>query len=560
MTVASALLLVVATLVAVVSAHSRFGEDFVPPRWQDMTYHTEQYGTALRAINDRIAASAEDAEAYRHAKKMTCPECVIVATALQAIGENKTDAKDAKDAIDLYCDLHFALNESKKKACLSAGGIVLDIVPVLVKGLKSLAWDIPITVCSNLLFVCQQPCCKADYTPEQIHLSFGDEQPEKANSTMTVTWVTLKAAPGASVLWRQSGTTAWNTAAARGRTYSHGGWVGWNNIASMTGLMPNTTYEYVVGDANVASGVSATWTFTTLPSNVGSPQRPLRVVSIADMGWAAASNDTVARIEALVRQGEVDFVLHNGDIGYADADEPHWGIFFNKIQHIAASVPYMTTPGNHEFYWNFSAYRNRLAMPPASYGAPEGAMWYRFEAGGFEFAMIDSESVIDTPYIETAQRDWIKDRFSAANAAGRPIIASLHRGVYCTGLKLQCGLFSWYLRGRLESLFFDHKVAYVNQAHTHNYERSYPLHDNDVVQTNYTNPTAPMYVVNGAAGNREGNQGFHYHEAWNAWRTREVGFVTLEMTRSAAGMQIQSRFVRSSDGDQLDSFTLTRNG
>jgi hypothetical protein len=41
-------------------------------------------------------------------------------------------------------------------------------------------------------------------------------------------------------------------------------------------------------------------------------------------------------------------VIHSGDISYADGYEPHWDDFFNKIQPIAASVPYMVSPGNHE--------------------------------------------------------------------------------------------------------------------------------------------------------------------------------------------------------------------
>lgn len=37
--------------------------------------------------------------------------------------------------------------------------------------------------------------------------------------------------------------------------------------------------------------------------------------------------------------------------------------FMNEIQEIAAYVPYMTCPGNHERYYNFSHYKNRFSMP-----------------------------------------------------------------------------------------------------------------------------------------------------------------------------------------------------
>jgi hypothetical protein len=35
----------------------------------------------------------------------------------------------------------------------------------------------------------------------------------------------------------------------------------------------------------------------------------------------------------------------------------------NKVQDIAARVPYMVAVGNHEFGWNFAAYKARFYMP-----------------------------------------------------------------------------------------------------------------------------------------------------------------------------------------------------
>jgi hypothetical protein len=48
---------------------------------------------------------------------------------------------------------------------------------------------------------------------------------------------------------------------------------------------------------------------------------------------------------------------------YADGDMGHWDLFMRKIQPIAARVPYMTVPGNHEIWFNFTAYKRRFAMP-----------------------------------------------------------------------------------------------------------------------------------------------------------------------------------------------------
>ena len=113
----------------------------------------------------------------------------------------------------------------------------------------------------------------------------------------------------------------------------------------MTGLDAGSSYDYQVGDG--AAAWSATRTFATLPADVGSAARPLRIVQIGDMAYDTNSDNTVARVAALVAAGQVDLVLHIGDISYADGEQHHWDLFMRKIEPIASAVPYMTCRGNH---------------------------------------------------------------------------------------------------------------------------------------------------------------------------------------------------------------------
>lgn len=75
------------------------------------------------------------------------------------------------------------------------------------------------------------------------------------------------------------------------------------------------------------------------------------------------SNTTIANLASLVDTESIQIVIHSGDISYADGYEPHWDLFFNRIQPIAAYVPYMASPGNHEFWYNFTSYKHRLYLP-----------------------------------------------------------------------------------------------------------------------------------------------------------------------------------------------------
>jgi phosphodiesterase/alkaline phosphatase D-like protein len=70
-----------------------------------------------------------------------------------------------------------------------------------------------------------------------------------------------------------------------------------------------------------------------------------RIAQIADMGYENVSDATVAAITQLAQSGSIDFVLHNGDVGYADGFMPHWDAFLRKVEPIAAIIPYMVSPG-----------------------------------------------------------------------------------------------------------------------------------------------------------------------------------------------------------------------
>ena len=60
-----------------------------------------------------------------------------------------------------------------------------------------------------------------------------------------------------------------------------------------------------------------------------------------------------------------DMILHIGDFAYDMFNEngERGDEFMRQIEPIAAYVPYMTCPGNHEYAYNFSHYKFRFTMP-----------------------------------------------------------------------------------------------------------------------------------------------------------------------------------------------------
>lgn len=332
----------------------------------------------------RLLTASIMAAAVGLASAISCGECVGIATiAMDIAGDNSTTLAQVISALDDACVL---FDPNSTTVCEELANLTVSkLLPFVDKQLTTLAWPIPEGICSVFVPVCPQPCCSESFAPEQLHLSFTSDPSE-----MAITWVTLNISGDAAVTWGAGapGAPLTQNAPAMSRTYTSGSWVGTLYTAIMTGLQAGTTYSYRVGSASAANGLSDVWSFSTLPADVGTASgRPLRFVQIGDMGYGNASNGTIASVASAVDAGEVDFVLHVGDVGYADGYmvsgmgtwmrakricscvtydaspspfsfanittrrsrpsvlQPHWDLFLNKIQPIAARVPYMVAPG-----------------------------------------------------------------------------------------------------------------------------------------------------------------------------------------------------------------------
>jgi hypothetical protein len=103
----------------------------------------------------------------------------------------------------------------------------------------------------------------------------------------------------------------------------------------------------------------------------------------------------------------------------------------------------------------------------------------------------------------------------------------------------------------------------VLQAHVHDYERSWPMAHGAPSQRNYSSPAAPVYVVNGAAGNREDNDNPPGHAAWQPaadpaagvqpW-ARNVSFGVI----TVRGDALTYEQFDSASGERIDTFTMTK--
>jgi hypothetical protein len=497
---------------------------------------------------------------------------VLVVGIAQQVAENKTTIAEVTALIDEGCTV---IGDAAAQAiCDSLLTALLQGLPFLDEQLRTLAWDIPLGFCSTFFPVCTIDCCETDSAPEQLHLAFTSSD----YSEMAVSWTTLNATASSTVQWGPSpdGVPPFPSSDVGDvHTYTNGGWRGQLHRAVMTGLAPGQAYSYRVGDE--VGGWSDVFSYSTLPTAAGSAGRPLRILQVGDMAYDNNSDVTVATMTRLVQEGTVDFVLHIGDISYADGFESHWDLFMRKIQPVAARVAYMVCRGNHELWWNFTAYQSRWVMPPARdlpagevgrVGGPNNSTYYSLDLpSGVHLVVFNSETPDDTGSVDSAQVTWLAADLAAARASNASwLVAGAHRPLYCTNdgyasKNKDCTVFAPIMRSQAEATFAGAHTDLILAAHMHGYERTEAVSNSVVVTASgpngtYVSPGAPVYVVNGAAGNREGNDDPRGDAPWSA-PGAHVGTIGYGLLTVAGPHSLSYTFF-AANGTALDTMRITK--
>lgn len=107
-------------------------------------------------------------------------------------------------------------------------------------------------------------------------------------------------------------------------------------------LQPDTRYEYTCGSD---VGWSPVFNFKTPPA--GQDWSPSLAI-FGDMGNENAQS--LGRLQQDTERGMYDAIIHVGDFAY-DMDSSNAAVgdaYMRQIESVAAYVPYMVCPGNHE--------------------------------------------------------------------------------------------------------------------------------------------------------------------------------------------------------------------
>jgi hypothetical protein len=352
----------------------------------------------------------------------------------------------------------------------------------------------------------------ADGTPEQIHLTWGDDP----SQTVFVSWASPAQAVNPRVILEHPGATP-SVIHAIQRYYTDGlnGQTVFTYHAKIDHLAPHASYRYSVtadNDSHLRNPFTAT--FHTAPRG----RAPFRWTSYGDLAtpntaWVLSSPQSRHAVDA-VERFEPLFHLLNGDLCYANlnptAQPAVWAEFGNNVQRSAAHRPWMPCPGNHEIEFcngeqGLTSYLTRYSLPDNGTQFP--GRWYRFKVGSALFISLAADDVIYqdsgaflagpeplTPapstgnapiapgtslyirgYSAGAQTRWLEETLAAAaqDKSIDWIIVQMHQDAMSSaqrGNGCDKGIRETWL-----PLFDRYGVDLVLCGHDHDYERSWPV-------------------------------------------------------------------------------------
>jgi len=404
--------------------------------------------------------------------------------------------------------------------------------------------------------------------PEQIHIAYGT-----APTKMLISWSQKDETTLSFVEYGLNGKLTNKTQGVMTKHTDEGSnhLVQYECQCLLEDLVPGEVYTYVVGNEYELSE-----RFSFQAMKAGDDWSPSLVI-YGDMGNTNAVS--LERLQMEADKGMYDAIIHVGDFAYNmwEMDGQVGDEFMRMIQPLAANLPYMTCPGNHEYSYNFSHYKSKFHMP----GDDDGnQMYFSFDMGPVHFVSISTEWYWFYRYglqLVQVQYNWLikdlKEATKPENRAKRPwIVVYGHRPMYCTSTYrsttnctydndwLRKGWYANFTCG-LEDVLYDYGVDLAIWAHEHNYERLWPIYKfkmyNGSDAAPYTNPGAPVHIVTGSAGCRENITTFLKNPpVWSAFQSKDYGYTRMNVLNKTH-MHIE-QVSDNMGGQVVDEFTIIK--
>ena len=376
------------------------------------------------------------------------------------------------------------------------------------------------------------------------------------NSTSrTIMWQSDSSEADAVIEYRLAGSENTQTIGATDKVFTDDGSTTYIHEATLSGLTPNTKYEYRVGYSNDRR--SDWYSLETAGASV------YDVLIYPDSQSGDYSQwEEIVKSSAL-RNPRTALYISMGDLVDNGEQAYQWRTWLNSIKPLSANVPLATTLGNHEMYtldWKMRepyAYLNYFGVPPNG-NEIFNRRYYSYDFGDVHYVVLDTmlyesnhEDNHDThhPDLYDVQVQWLRQDL-AANTKKWTVVL-MHRDPFQyafnrPGANRDVGFNE---EGVLFMPIFDEfNVDLVLSAHLHSYRNRGHVRNFD------RDASGPLYILTGIAGDtRRPNWKEHPLDVYVAPDRDKNNYMTMTVTPNKL---IVKAFLP--DGTQLDESVIEK--
>ena len=371
----------------------------------------------------------------------------------------------------------------------------------------------------------------------------------------TIMWQSDSSEADAVIEYRLAGAEHAQTIGATDKVFTDDGSTTYIHEATLSGLTPNTKYEYRVGYSNDRR--SDWYSLETAGASV----YDVLIYPDSQSGdysqWEELVKSSALRNPRTALYISMGDLVDNGEQAY------QWRTWLNSIKPLSANVPLATTLGNHEMYtldWKMRepyAYLNYFGVPPNG-NETFNRRYYSYDFGDVHYVVLDTmlyesnhEDNHDThhPDLYDVQVQWLRQ--DLATNTKKWTVVLMHRDPFQyafdrPGASRDVGFNE---EGVLFMPIFDEfNVDLVLSAHLHSYRnRGHMRHFE-------RDSSGPLYILTGIAGDaRRPKWKEHPLDVYVAPDRDKNNYMTMTVTPNKL---IVKAFLP--DGTQLDESVIEK--
>ena len=371
----------------------------------------------------------------------------------------------------------------------------------------------------------------------------------------TIMWQSDNSEADAVIEYRLEGAEKSQTIGATDKAFTDDGSTTYIHEATLTGLTPNTKYEYRVG-----YGTDRRSDWYRLET-AGASVYDVLIYPDSQSGdysqWEEIVKSSALRNPRTALYISMGDLVDNGEHAY------QWRTWLNSIKPLSANVPLATTLGNHEMYtldWKMRepyAYLNYFAVPPNG-NETFNRRYYSYDFGDVHYVVLDTmlyesnhEDNHDThhPDLYDVQVHWLRQDLMANTKKWTVVL--MHRDPFQyafdrSGVNRAVGFDD---EGVLFMPIFDEfNVDLVLSAHLHSYRNRGHVRNFD------RDASGPLYILTGIAGDaRRPKWKEHPLDVYVAPDRDKNNYMTMTVTPNKL---IVKAFLP--DGTQLDESVIEK--